>query len=309
VVKSRVFRISSILVLASLLAACTESIEGGPASLPNRAGVDMATTKAVLDMVRDDLKTVFPMVAKTTADKRPDLVRQRLAGRGESDVEDVMHDKLNHTVVDRVTVVDTAVVRLIGEHAEVLVLGSLDEGISDGEAHFVQGVSLLLGLDRRDGLWRISRVDQDPQADPAATAMAKNQRSQASDALTTERDAAVSAAITLATQLTEFDSADPKGSYDKWLQVSVEPLTTKLRTQRAQLDESGFDTTTVAPNPIVAPIYVRPGDATLLVLLHSFRSQGSGASDPLRVQVVRTADGSWRAADFTAVDTIGRGHP
>lgn len=303
---SRVLRIPSILVLASLLAACTEPAEGAPASLPNRAGVDMATTRQVLDTVRDDIKTVFPMVATTPAGKRPDLVRQRLIGRGESDVEAVMRDELNHGVVNRVTVIDAAVVRLIGAHAEVLVVGSRDEDLPSG-SHFLQGAALLVGLDRGDGQWRISRVDKDPRADPAA--VAKNQRSQTPDALTAERDAAVTAAITLATRLTEFDSADPAGSYDKWLQASVEPLTTKLSTERERLHESSLATTTVAPNPIVAPIYVRPGDVTLLVLLYSARGPGAAAEDPVRVQVVRTEDGSWRAAAFTEIDTLGQEHP
>jgi hypothetical protein len=126
----------------------------------------------------------------------------------------------------------------------------------------------------------------------------------APDAQTAERDAAVTAASTLAVRLTEFDSADPAASYDKRLQASVEPLTTKLRTDRDQLGDMTPDTITVAPDPIVAPVYVRPGDASFLVLLDT-RFDERSVMEPVRMQVVRTEDGSWRAADFTEVDTVG----
>ncbi|TDP89970.1 hypothetical protein [Labedaea rhizosphaerae] len=295
----KAFRVSSIVLLVAFLAGCTESASGAPVMPPNRAGVDTATCQQVLDMVRDDLETVFPMVAQSTPGNRPELVRQRLVGAGENDVTAVMTDYLNHTKVDEVADVDAAVVRLTGDHASVLVFGWLVEDPTG--ANFRQEVTMLIGLDRLAGTWRISRVSLDPTEAPLAGGPGP-----APDAQIAERDAAVSAAVTLATRLTEFDASDPEASYDKWFKASVEPLTTKLRTAREEFPPGDAVTVTVSPRPIVAPVYVRPGDASLLVSLYTHNSQGS-ALQALRIQVVRVEDGSWRAADLTQLHAVGGG--
>lgn len=294
-----------LAVVASVfvLAACTETVPGAPLALPNTVAVDAGTTRQVLDAARYDVRNVFPLVAATDAGHWPPEVRRHLIGWASVEAENLLVDKENHFTTETVTVDGAGVVRLIGDHASVLVYAWLNAEITTSGAGLQQGVTLLIDMDRVDGAWRTAGVTADPPLDPPVG----GHPTPASGNPYAQRDATLATAVSLATRLAEFDGANPDRSFDNWLAVSVEPLTGELKKKRKMYNESRSYyeaiscTLTVDPGSIVASITVRPDEAEVLVVIPTKCDSLGGAvagSDFLRLRVVRSGDGSWKAAEF-----------
>ncbi len=264
--------------VALALTGCTH-----PNPPTNRAAVDVTRTSEVLDAAKEDVRNALT-VRGETAEQRRNRVAPYVTKAGGEAVDGglLAHDlataKTTPMTVDY-TITETAVSELIGDRASVLIAGAK---VQVDTTTFKEARTLLVGLQLKDGAWRIDSVKVNPTWAHTMPPI------QATDSLETERDSAISAAASIAGTLTEDDASDPQNTRTRWLAVSTALLADRLRALSLDDVKHRGGRHANMGTSFGAASAIEPGKATVLVL----------------VQATNADDGAWQARDFREVDTI-----
>jgi Mce-associated membrane protein len=304
--RTRGVRQSAVLVVGLVvlaLSGCTTHVDGSAMREPNRAVIDAVGTKAVLDAVREAAEAVFVYDLPVAPGARDAVTVRYLTGDAANEVDNIaMRPVASYTPSPSkltLTVLDAAVSDLTDTHAIVLIAGVQHGFYATGGGGSI-GTVLWVSAVRQAETWRISSIEESPHIIPRPPSVTL----QGSAA---ERDSAITAARQLGTQLGQHDGNDLDGTFARWLAASVDPLTSRLRADRARLLTDGpGGGQKVASDPLCAAITVDTGKVTVLLELETTITDSDSSSVPLalpyRMTVVRDSGGVWKAADFQPIE-------